>query len=94
MSRDRALALVSEIADVLASHGRLRCVPTIAKEGGRWTLSVTFDSDAAYDGLETLSLADELQYVIDVAQLRGFAAYYDIDAADIEAIVTRVRYGH
>ena len=87
MRSDRALALVSEIADVLASHGRVRCVPTIAEEDSLWSLMVTFHADDVAGSLELLSLADELRYVADVAQMRAFAELYGIEPAALERLL-------
>lgn len=83
-----ALAVVAEVADALAPHGRMPCQPTIEEDDdGLWTLSLTFRPGSTADALAVLELAEALQRVRDVAQLRGFAERYQIDARLLERMI-------
>lgn len=82
-----AVAIVGEVADALAAHPRMPCAPTIVEEDGLWTLSVTFRPASVTEALEVLELATALRRVQDVAQIRGFADRYQVDAAALEALI-------
>lgn len=80
----RALALIAEVVDVLGAHRHLRCVPHVTDADGQVMLTVTFEADGPDEGLEVLSVRDELRYVCDVAQMRGLAERYGIAPAALE----------
>ena len=86
------LALMAEVVAVLAQHQGLRVVPDIemdVKDDGLLTLSLTVYPTSADDGLEVLSLFDELRYVVDVATMRGVVERYGLDAVSLEALLRR-----
>lgn len=86
------LALMAEVVAVLAQHQELRVVPEIvmdAQDDGLLTISLTVHPTSADEGLEVLSLFDELRYVSDVATVRGVVSRYGLEAAPLEAILRR-----
>lgn len=85
----RGLALTLEVAEALRQHGYLRCTPRVEEDDGLFTLTVTFHARTADEGLEILSLADELRYVCDVATVRGVVDRYGLDAAAFDDLLRR-----
>lgn len=81
-----AVAVVSEVVDVLAPHGRLPCHPLIQEDDGLWTLTLTFRPAEMQQSLQLLELVEDLRRVQDVAQIRGFADRYGVDAKLLEGL--------
>jgi hypothetical protein len=89
-SNDRNVALLAELAAVLARHPEQRCAPAIEhdRERDETRLTVTFHQQETVAGdLETVEMVQELQYLVDMAQLRALASKYDIDAKRLEALL-------
>lgn len=83
--------LLAEVAEVLSAHGRIRCIPMVELTDTA-TLTVTLTVRRRDDGkeaLEVVSLKDDLQYVVDVAQMRALCNRYDIDARVLEALLEK-----
>lgn len=89
------LALVSEIADAMLGPLRkapphpTRCVPTIDLTASSLTITVVVPIDDA-SRREVFGLADRLTRAVGIAQLRGLAAHFDIDPAQIEALLPKL----
>lgn len=94
------IVILAEIAEALAAHGQLRCRPEIEQIDGRLILRLAIPVPGMWDmptrthgdppnmaALEVLSLADELQHVIDLANLRALATKFDIEPAALEALL-------
>jgi hypothetical protein len=82
------VAVMAEVVAVLARYPCLRVSPVVDNEDGVLTLAVRVDGA---DSLHVLALADELQYVADVAQMRMLAATYGIAPAALEAMLPQLR---
>lgn len=86
----RGLALMAEVVGVLARHKELRVSPQVetdVQEDGLVTVTLTVHPTTADEGLEALSLHDELRYVADVTTVRGIVATYGLAAAPLEAML-------
>jgi len=70
-------ALLCEIASALDAHGELHCGPSIETADGVLTLVVRVRDDG--QNWRALELREDLQRVIDAAQIRLFALRYGID---------------
>jgi hypothetical protein len=86
-----ATALLSEITEVLARYGSLRCVPGVEAEDGEVTITLVFplNADDTPSELHTCELHNEMRYVRDVASIRGLAARYGIDSAKLEDLLQK-----
>lgn len=86
-------ALLAEVAEVLARHGRLRCVPTVSTSEGEGLVLTVTCAPEAQDGIkpamEAFELYNALAYLQDVASLRALAAKYDIDPAALERLLPK-----
>jgi hypothetical protein len=87
----QAVALVCEVADVLARHGGLTCTPDIdTDQGDGFVLCLRVAAGAqatSRDAMGVLELLQDLQRALDVAQLRALAVRYGIDPARLEALL-------
>lgn len=84
------LALMAEVVSVLARHQELPVVPEVEMDktdDGLVSVTLTMHPRSTHEALDALALRDELQFVRDVAQMRGFAETYGIDAARLEAVL-------
>ena len=92
-------AILREVAEILAQHGDLRCVPSVDADerAGCLVLRVeisgrTLVSETIVNGrLDALELFHALRYLQDLASLRALAAKYDIDPARLEALLPKER---
>ena len=84
-------ALLSEVMDALADYGHLWCRPSVDTDAdGYVVLTVRLKPDEQADtvaAMETLAVLHELEYVVDVAQMRQLAEKYDIPSARLEALL-------
>ena len=90
---EMVVSVLAEVADVLGRHGQLRCVPSIDEDEGVLTVSVAIYAEREDHAFDRLELKQDLQYLIDSAQLRGFASRYGIDSKDIERVLDQSRQG-
>lgn len=81
IERREGIAALAEVVAVLARYPGLRCSPIVDHEDGVLALTINI---VANQSLQTLSLADELKYVADVAQVRRICATYGIKPAQLE----------
>lgn len=88
--------ILAEVAEVLARHGRLRCIPDVEARDGRLAITLTLAprpaAAAGSEGAEALavaSLADEVQYLVDVAAMRALCHRYNIDSRVLEALLDK-----
>lgn len=82
------IALLQELLAALAPYGQLRVAPTSAiDDDGRLLVLLTVEPATDGDRLMLLGLADDLRYLVDMAQIRSLAATYGIDAAALEALL-------
>ena len=86
MLRDKpqATALLAEVAEALAEHGRLRCLPTVDIADGVVTLALV----VPVQDLGDLELYERLRRVQDIAQVRLLAARYGIPPERLEPYIT------
>lgn len=82
-----AIAVLAEVAAVLARHGQMPCAPEVIEEDGLVTLTVTLRPQTTAQALEQLEVLGVLQYVVDVGQMRALAEKYGIDPVLIEAVL-------
>lgn len=78
------------MADALAAHGELLCVPAVETTDAGVVLTVTVPTVGQASGaaaLDAVELLQELQRVADMVQLRALAQRYDIDPAALEALL-------
>ncbi len=95
MSNGEDLAVLAEVVDVLAQFGHLRCAPDVVLEDGVLTLTLVVPPQSVEQGdgvrFDTLSLYDELKYVVDFANLRALAQTFDIAPSALEALLPKER---
>lgn len=90
-ARRSGVALLGEVAAVLAAHGRLKCTPSVKEDDGLFTVSVTLHPPTPDEAMEGLEVFNELSYLAGLAQVRLFATDYGIDAAALEALLPKER---
>ena len=80
------LVLLTEVAEALAEHGRLRCVPAVERHAGEIVITLTLkrDDGDAPEAFQILELAERMQYLRDVCQLRHLAQKYAIPPEALE----------
>lgn len=90
------LIAVQEVVDTLAPFGLLHCGVDVATEDGHVTLTVRLCPEAQGDAagaFGALELLERLRYVVDVAQVRAFAARYGIPARELDEFLTKGKGG-
>ncbi len=84
---------VGELVDILKAFEQLQCVPTVEyDEAVGVTLAVRIlpgDQALAINGIRTLSLFHELQYLADLAQMRSLLARYDMPEEALQRLLPR-----
>lgn len=95
-------ALLSEIVEILDDHGNLRCQPSLETDDVDIVLAIRIsanqpgierlsDEDATARKLQVVELSLQLQYLVDMAQIRALAQRYGIDASRLEALLLPLR---
>ena len=79
------VVILSEIVEVLARYGGLRCVPQVESAHGIVTVTIVVPLVA----LEAVELLQDVQYAVDVAQARAFFVKYGIDPSALNAAIER-----
>lgn len=85
--RREGIATLREVADVLARHGDVCCLPTIEEEDGAISMTLRLVADTVGASLANLEFFEDSRRLQDRVTLRALAQRYDIDAAQLEALL-------
>jgi hypothetical protein len=80
---------LTEVADLLAAHGELRCAALAETGAAHVELTIYIPHSGA--GLDTTELFHELRYLADVGAMRAFAMRYGIPAERLENLLAQRR---
>ena len=83
-----AVAVLDEVGSILSRFGDLRCVPTVDRDDdGTTTITIVIPSLPEHDGLRAYELAQDVAYLIGLAQTRAFFTRYGLDPAALDAML-------